>query len=117
MMALHPENISEEPDFMVTYDDLEDDPGPVVVRRAAYDAAKKLEKQLKARKVKDPAFVMAEKKMDDFRAAGKTDEAAFWKEVHDYLMSRESVGASVKTIVLDEGESYNRDLGKVERKS
>jgi len=102
---------------MVTYDDLEDDPGPVVVRRAAYDAAKKLEKQLKRQKVSDPAFVMAEKKMDDLRAAGKTDEAAFWKEVHDYLMSRESVAANVKTIVLDEGETYNWNVGKVERKS
>jgi len=102
---------------MVTYDDLEDDPGPVVVRRAAYDAAKKLEKSLKRRKVSDPAFVMAEKKMDDLKAAGKTEEAAFWKEVHDYLMSRESVGKEVKTIVLDEGETYNWNVGKVERKS
>ena len=102
---------------MVTYDDLEDDPGPVVVRRAAYEAAKKLEKNLKRRKVSDPAFVMAEKKMDDLRAAGKTEEAAFWKEVHDYLMSRESVAANVKTVVLDEGETYNWGVGKVERKS
>ena len=88
-----------------------------MVRRAAYEAAKKLEKSLKRRKVTDPAFVMAEKKMDDLKAAGKTDEAAFWKEVHDYLMSRENVAANVKTIVLDEGETYNWDSGKVERKS
>jgi hypothetical protein len=102
---------------MVTHDELEDDQGPIVVRRAAYEAAKKLEKSLKRRKVGDPAFVMAEKKMDDLRAAGKTEEAAFWKEVHDYLMSRESVAANVKTVVLDEGETYNWDSGKVERKS
>lgn len=102
---------------MVTYDDLEDDPGPVVVRRAAYDEAKKLEKSLKRRKVSDPAFVMAEKKMDDLRAAGKTEEAAFWKEVHDYLMSRESVAKNVKTVVLEDGETYNWNVGKVERKS
>lgn len=97
-----------------THDD-EDDPGPVVVRRPAYEAAKKLEKSLKRRKIGDPAFVVAEKKMDDLRAAGKKDEAAFWKEVHDYLMSRESVAREVKTVVLDEGERYDWDLGKVIR--
>jgi hypothetical protein len=58
---------------------------------------------------------MAEKKMDDFKAAGKMDEAAFWKEVYDYLMSRESVGREVKTVVLDEGERYDWDCGKVIR--
>ena len=102
---------------MVTYDDLEDDPGPVVVRRAAYDEAKKLEKSLKRRKVSDPAFVMAEKKMDDLRAAGKTDEAAFWKEVYDFCMTREGVAADTEIVILEEGETYNWERGKVERNS
>ena len=53
--------------------------------------------------------------MDDLSAAGDTDETAFWKEVHDYLMSRESVAANAKTVVLDDGETYNCDLGSANR--
>jgi hypothetical protein len=55
--------------------------------------------------------------MDETKAAGKTDEAAFWKEVYDFCMTRESVAAGTEVVILEEGETYNWSLGKVERKS
>ena len=63
------------------------------------------------------SFGAAEAKMDELKAAGKTDEAAFWKEVYDFCMTREGVAADTDMIILEEGETYNWNLGKVERRS
>ena len=100
---------------MVTYDDLEDDPGPIVVRRPVYEAGIKLEAAEAAGGIQ--SFDEAEARMDEHKAAGRTDDAAFWKEVYDFCMTRESVAADTEVIILEDGETYNWNVGKVERKS
>jgi hypothetical protein len=92
----------------------ENDPErPVVVRRPAYDAGMKLEAEVKAGA--GPAFEMARSRAAEFRAAGKADDAAFWQDVFDFLMTRESVGAETEIIILEEGETYDYDEGEVIR--
>ena len=75
---------------MSHYDDDDDTPGPVVVRRAAYDAGMKLEAEGKAG-VHGPAFETARDKAAEYRAAGDAPGAAFWEEVFNFLMWRESI--------------------------
>jgi hypothetical protein len=101
---------------MVSYDDLKDDQGPIVVRRPVYEAGIKLEAE-EAAGSGWKSFDAAEAKMDEFKAAGKTDEAAFWKEVYDFCMTREGVAAGTQVVILEDGETYNWHAGKVERKS
>lgn len=96
---------------MVDYDD-EEREGPVVVRRPVYEAGMKLEA---AAKTGDPAFETARDKAAELRAAGKTDDAAFWDEIFQFLMTRESVGAEAETIILEQGETYDWDEGEVIR--
>lgn len=98
---------------MVNYDDEEDDQGPIVVRRPAYEAGIKLEQAEAAGGIQ--SFDEAEARMDECKAAGKTDEAAFWKEVYDFCMMRESVAADTEIIILEEGERYDYGLGKIIR--
>src|SRR5438270_100670 len=62
-----------------------------------------------------PAFEIARRRAEEFREAGKADDAAFWTEVYDFLMTRESVGAEVETIILEEGEAYDFDEAEVIR--
>jgi len=100
---------------MVIYDDDEDDQGPIVVRRPVYEAGIKLEQAEAAGGIQ--SFDEAEAKMDECKAAGKTEEAAFWKEVYDFCMTREGVAADTEIVILEEGETYNWNVGKVERKS
>src|ERR1051326_4430291 len=100
---------------MATNDELEEDPGPVVVRRPVYEAGIQLEAEEAAGAW--TSFDAAEAKMDESKAAGKTDEAAFWKEVYDFCMTREGVAAGTELVILEEGETYNWNVGKVERKS
>ena len=99
---------------MSIYDDDQEREGPVVVRRAAYDTGMKLESQVKAGD--PPAFETARDKAAEFRAAGKTDDAAFWDEIFQFLMTRASVGAETETIILEEGETYDFDEGEVIRR-
>ena len=100
---------------MVIYDDDEDDQGPIVVRRPVYEAGIKLEQAEAAGGIQ--SFDEAEAKMDECKAAGKTEEAAFWKEVYDFCMTREGVAADTEIVILEEGETYNWNVGRVERKS
>jgi hypothetical protein len=79
--------------------------GPVVVRRVAYDAGMKLEAAVTAGE-RGPAFEIAWGKMHECHAAGDATGTAFWEEVHNFLMERESVDADVETIILEEGETY-----------
>ena len=44
------------------------------------------------------------------------NEAAFWKEVYDFCMTREGVAARTEIIILEDGETYNWSAGRVERK-
>ncbi len=99
---------------MSRFDDDQGYEGPVVVRRPAYDAGMELEAAVKAGE-RGPAFETAREKADEFRVAGKAQDAAFWTEVYDFLMTRESVGAEVETIILEEGETYDWDEGEVIR--
>jgi len=88
--------------------------GPVVVRRAAYEAGMKLEAEVKAG-LRGPAFEIAREKAAELRAAGKPDDAASWNEVFQFLMTRESAGAETETIILEEGEAYDWNEGQVIR--
>ena len=93
----------------------DDDPGegPVVVKRAAYDAGMKLEAEEKAGK--GTAFTIAEDKATSCREAGDTAGAAFWDETFRFLMTRECVAAGTETIILEEGETYDYEEEKVIR--
>jgi len=55
--------------------------------------------------------------MDDSKAAGKADEAAFWKETFGFVMTSESVAADVKTVIVKDGKIYNQNVRRVERRS
>ena len=85
--------------------------GPVVVKRAAYDAGMKLEAEEKAGK--GTAFTIAEDKATACREAGDTAGAAFWDEVFQFTMTRECVAAGTEIIILEEGETWDDDEGKV----
>jgi hypothetical protein len=87
--------------------------GPVVVKRAAYDAGMKLEAEEK--EGKGTAFTIAEDKATACRAAGDTAGAAFWDEVFRFTMTRECVAAGTETIILEEGETYDYDNEEVIR--
>src|SRR6266849_1200925 len=91
----------------------DDDAGPVVVKRAAYDAGMKLEAAEKAGK--GTAFTIAEDKATACREAGDIAGAAFWTEVYQYTMTRECVDAGTETIILEEGETYDDEEEKVIR--
>lgn len=98
---------------MVTYDDDEEDQGPIVVRRPVYEAGIKLEAEEDAGRIQ--SFVEADARMEEARTAGKTDESAFWKEVYNFCMTRESVAADTEVVILEEGERYDFETGKVIR--
>jgi hypothetical protein len=91
----------------------DDDTGPVVVKRAAYDAGMKLEAEEKAGK--GTAFTLAEDKATSCREAGDTAGAAFWDEVFRFTMTRECVDAGTEIIILEDGETYDWGEGKVIR--
>ena len=85
--------------------------GPVVVKRAAYEAGTTLEAEEKAGK--GTAFTIAEDKAAACREAGDETGAAFWTKVYQYTMTRECVAAGTETIILEEGETWDDDEGKV----
>ena len=87
--------------------------GPVVVKRAAYDAGMKLEAEEKAGK--GTAFTIAEDKATACREAGDASGAAFWDEVFRFTMTRECVAAGTDIIILEEGETYDYENEEVIR--
>ena len=91
----------------------DDDAGPIVVKRATYDAGMKLEAEEKAGK--GTAFTIAEDKAAECRAAGDESGAAFWTEVYQFTMTRECVDAGTEIIILEDGESYDYENEKVIR--
>lgn len=93
--------------------DAGDDIGPVVVRRAAYDAGMTLEAEEKAGQ--GTAFTRAEDKAAQCREAGDEAGAAFWTEVYQFTMTRECVDAGTQIIVLEEGETYDYENEEVIR--
>ena len=84
------------------------DEGPVVVKRAVYDAGMKLEAEVDGG-ADGPAFSNAEDKATACRAAGDAAGAAFWDEVFRFTMPRECVAAGTETIILEEGETWDDD--------
>jgi hypothetical protein len=114
LSAIGYDRAAGKPDKEPAMAQFEDDrEGPVVVRRAAYDAGMKLEADVKAET--GPAFETARDKAAECRAAGRANDAALWHEVYQFLMTRESVGAEAETIILEEGETYDYDEGEVRR--
>jgi hypothetical protein len=93
-------------------DDLQE--GPVVVRRAVYDAGMKLEDEVKAG-ASGPAFENAREKVHECHAAGDAAGEKWWEELFKFLMWRECVAAGTETIILEEGETYDYDKEEVIR--
>jgi hypothetical protein len=88
--------------------------GPVVVKRAVYEAGMKLEAEVDGG-AGGPAFSNAEDKATACREAGDTAGAAFWDETFRFPMTRECVAAGTETIILEEGETYDYDKEEVIR--
>lgn len=93
-------------------DDLQE--GPVVVRRAVYDAGMKLEDEVKAG-ASGPAFENAREKVHACHAAGDAAGEAWWEEIFRFLMWRECVAAGTETIILEDGETYDYEKEEVIR--
>lgn len=100
---------------MDDYNDNDDqNEGPVVVRRAAYEEGNRLYDWVEAQgQGAHIAFDTAEEKAAAFREAGDAISAGFWREVFDFLMWRESVAAHVPTIVLEDDEIWDYASGKI----
>jgi hypothetical protein len=82
--------------------------GPIVVRRAVYDAGIKLYEDEKAGRIGDQkCFWVAETKAEECTAAGDEQGATFWWAVrtftfeYDVCRDKES-----KLVILEEGEVY-----------
>ena len=86
--------------------------GPVVVRRPVYDAGMKLEAEVKAG-ASGPAFENAREKVHACHEAGDSAGEKWWAEVFDFLMWSECVAAGTQTIILEDGETWDDDEGKV----
>ena len=86
--------------------------GPVVVRRPVYDAGMKVEAEVKAG-ASGPAFENARVKVHECHAAGDAAGEKWWEEVFNFLMWRACVAAGVDTVILEEGETWDDDEGKV----
>jgi hypothetical protein len=83
--------------------------GPVVVRRAIYDAAM----ALKAEGM--PAVEHARLQAEEYREAGDAGNAAFWEDIFNFLMWRHSVAAETKMVILEDGEEWDAEKGEVIR--
>ena len=88
--------------------------GPVVVKRAIYEAGMKLEAEVDGG-AGGPAFSNAEDKATACREAGDTAGAAFWDETFRFLMTRQCVAAGTETLILEDGEPYDYEEEKVIR--
>jgi len=88
--------------------------GPVVVARAAYDAGMKLEAEVKSG-ARGPAFENARDKALNCRTAGDAQGAAFWEDVFNFLMTRESVAAGTELVILEPGETWDAETKKAIR--
>ena len=84
---------------MVDYDEdgQEIGEGPVIVKRAVYEAARRFEKTIKD----GPPFEAARHRSMTYRKAGKAASAARWHAIYDFLMWREGVSADTPTVILE----------------
>lgn len=53
----------------------------------------------------DEGFRLAELIKDYYRNAGVEKRAAFWKQVYDYLMTRECVSKYARTVIIPDAET------------
>jgi len=83
--------------------------GPVVVRRAVYDAAT----AVKAEGM--PAFEHARLQVEIYREADDKGNAAFWEDIFNFLMWQQSVAAETKMVILEDGEEWDANAGAVIR--
>ena len=88
--------------------------GPVVVKRAVYDAATKHAAEVEAAG-RGPAFEAAREKVHECHAAGDAAGEARWEEIFRFLMWRESVAAGTQTVILEDGETYDFENEEVIR--
>ena len=104
---------------MVNYegDDPTRDEGPVIVKRAVHDAARRFEKTLKPED--GPAFEAARLRSMAYRKAGKAASAARWHDIYNFLMWREGVSADTPTVILEPvkrgGGQAGEDAGRSRR--
>ncbi len=89
---------------------------PIVVTRRVFNAGKEMLAEVEAGAT-GPAFENAREKAAQCRAAADGIGAAFWDDVFNYLMEREAAGAGTEIVILEEGESYDFETGKVVRKA
>ena len=82
--------------------------GPIVVRRAVYDAGIKLYEDEKAGRAGDQkCFWVAEKKAQECEAAGDKEGAAFWWAVRTFTFEYDVCkDKETKLVILEEGEVY-----------
>ncbi len=73
------------------------------VTESVYKAAESLDSA-----VAGDGFNVAAVIRDYYRHARKKKKAAFWKEVYDYLMTKECVGKGTLTVVFPDGEEMRR---------
>jgi hypothetical protein len=82
--------------------------GPIVVKRAVYDAGIKLYEDEKAGRIGDQkCFWVAEGKARDCEAAGDKEGAAFWWKVQSFTFEYDvCMDKETKLVILEEGETY-----------
>jgi hypothetical protein len=80
--------------------------GPIVVRRAVYDAGMKLYGSEKAGQT-DKCFWEAERKAEECAKAGDKEGAAFWWAVKTFTFEYDvCMDRGTKLVILEEGEIY-----------
>jgi len=80
--------------------------GPIVVRRAVYDAAMALKTEGL------PAFEHARLQAEKYRAAGDAGNAALFEDIFNFMLWRQSVRAGTQTIILEDGEEWDAAKGE-----
>ena len=89
------------------------DEGPVVVRRTIYEAALRFEKSMGPGA--PGAIGEGQDRMDKAYQAGRPRAAARWRAIYRYLMGLAAVARRTRTVILETGESYDFERGRVIR--
>jgi hypothetical protein len=80
----------------------------IVVKRAVYEAGLKLYEDEKAGRLDgDKCFWAAERRAEEYEAAGKTEDAVFWRAVQSFAFEYDvCMDKETKLVILEEGEVY-----------
>jgi hypothetical protein len=87
--------------------------GPVVVRRAIYEAALAFERKLGPDA--SGAISEAQDRMDRYKAAGNARASRRWGKIYAFLLDRAGAATGSKTIILKPGEKYDSENERVIR--